>query len=444
MGRLYSEFRKMFLKVFLFCCVSYTGGLVVIDLCKDEFCTTERSLEIEVGEVEVEFRACSGDLVHLEFLPGTKTEGWIRLSEAGRKLFYKAGFESSDDIELLSSANNLTLEHGLKDFLNFDIRYSCQPSVKYPEETIHYGKGNKSQLVDANQVVTYDLRSNDEILHLDIGLEFPSPIAGFAAVDLGDGKWGIGFNQLSLSVENGGDTSRDVKILTSNILMSPPGLVQMSYDLGEDHSVVSSTPPASTTTTPSEEKISTVYLVSVLEDNFVQNKLQDFKNKTWSIMREGCPDLGPENQIHYSPAFSCRQVCSMSRGTERGCVMIKMHLEDIPVSTYCPNTGDLSRMDYFRSKLRDMSGEFRAEYDAGRVSVDTCNDIGWTTQWIWISVGLVVSVFSLSVMIMLTKRWLTRRGVAPLHTEDDDHDGEKLRYKTTMATRFNEAFEIEE
>ena len=62
----------MFLKVFLFCCVSYTGGLVVIDLCKDEFCTTERSLEIEVGEVEVEFRACSGDLVHLEFLPGTK------------------------------------------------------------------------------------------------------------------------------------------------------------------------------------------------------------------------------------------------------------------------------------------------------------------------------------------------------------------------------------
>ena len=35
-----------------------------------------------------------------------------------------------------------------------------------------------------------------------------------------------------------------------------------------------------------------------------------------------------------------------------------------------------------------MSGEMRREYEAGRVSVDTCNHIGWTTQWVWVSVGL--------------------------------------------------------
>ena len=126
--------------------------------------------------------------------------------------------------------------------------------------------------MDANQVVTYNLLSNNDILHVDIGLEFDSPIAGglsvkslpyngllagFAAVDIGGGRWAVDFNKFSLSVENdqSGDVSRDVKIVTSNVVMSPPGLVQMRYDLGEDNSVLSSTPPASTTTTPGEEKV---------------------------------------------------------------------------------------------------------------------------------------------------------------------------------------------
>ena len=41
-----------------------------------------------------------------------------------------------------------------------------------------------------------------------------------------------------------------------------------------------------------------------------------------------------------------------------------------------------------RSQLREISGEMRRDYKAGRVSVDTCNHIGWTTQWVWVSVGL--------------------------------------------------------
>ena len=36
--------------------------------------------------------------------------------------------------------------------------------------------------MDANQVVTYNLLSNNDILHVDIGLEFDSPIAGGLSV----------------------------------------------------------------------------------------------------------------------------------------------------------------------------------------------------------------------------------------------------------------------
>ena len=88
-----------------------------------------------------------------------------------------------------------------------------------------------------------------------------------------------------------------------------------------------------------------------------------------------------------------------------------------------------------------MSGEMRREYEAGRVSVDTCNHIGWTTQWVWVSVGLgrraeltaqfvlilfpVVGTLLLSSLIMLTKRRLTRgspRRLATVSGEDNDRD----------------------
>ena len=85
----------------------------------------------------------------------------------------------------------------------------------------------------------------------------------------------------------------------------------------------------------------------------------------------------------------------------------------------------------------------RRAYEAGRVSVDTCNHIGWTTQWVWVSVGLgrreqirtcqlfmyfyypVVGVLLLSGLIMLTKRRLTRgapRGLSTVSGEDSDKD----------------------
>ena len=42
----------------------------------------------------------------------------------------------------------------------------------------------------------------------------------------------------------------------------------------------------------------------------------------------------------------------------------------------------------YRNKLHEESSSLKKEYGAKQVSVDNCNDIGWSTEWIWISVGL--------------------------------------------------------
>ena len=70
----------------------------------------------------------------------------------------------------------------------------------------------------------------------------------------------------------------------------------------------------------------------------------------------------------------------------------------------------------------------RRDYEAGRVSVDTCNHIGWTTQWVWVSVGLVVGALLLAMIIMFTKRRLTRRTPKRLDSVSvEDNDKEKLK-----------------
>lgn len=264
-------------------------------------------------------------------------------------------------------------------------------------------------------------------------------------MNIGNGMYAIGFKQLSLSLDNPeSEMTYVVNILTSNSVMSgpPSPVIEMSYDLGENISQTTSTPSISTTTTPPEDKIATVYFISVEEGKFVNNYLQDFKSKTWNIMREGCPELLAENAIYYSSPYSCRQVCSMSSETERGCVMIGMHLENIPASTYCNYTEDLSKIDYLRYKLKERSRDLQREYDAGRVSVDKCSDIGWTTQWIWVSVGLVLGVVLLSLVIMLTKRKLIRGGSKIRDSLNNDQDNDEDKYKARKF-HYNDAFEFE-
>ena len=55
----------------------------------------------------------------------------LKDTETDRKLFYKNGFDSNDDIEELSSSNRVTLIHNFTEnsFEGFDIRYSCKPNM---------------------------------------------------------------------------------------------------------------------------------------------------------------------------------------------------------------------------------------------------------------------------------------------------------------------------
>ena len=43
---------------------------------------------------------------------------------------------------------------------------------------------------------------------------------------------------------------------------------------------------------------------------------------------------------------------------------------------------------FFRNKLEGMTGELKNEFDAKRVAVDNCNAITWSTDWVWLSIGL--------------------------------------------------------
>ena len=57
-------------------------------------------------------------------------------------------------------------------------KYFYKFSSRTFSETVHFGAGNRTILVDANQVITYNLTSNDDNLLVDVGLDFPSPLAG--------------------------------------------------------------------------------------------------------------------------------------------------------------------------------------------------------------------------------------------------------------------------
>ena len=43
-------------------------------------------------------------------------------------------------------------------------------------------------------------------------------------------------------------------------------------------------------------------------------------------------------------------------------------------------------------------------YSASRVDVDSCTAINWTTEWLWVAIGLVVGVLFLAVAIMVIKK----------------------------------------
>ena len=43
-------------------------------------------------------------------------------------------------------------------------------------------------------------------------------------------------------------------------------------------------------------------------------------------------------------------------------------------------------------------------YSASRVDIDSCTAVNWTTEWLWVAIGLVVGVVFLAVAIMFIKK----------------------------------------
>ena len=75
---------------------------------------------------------CSGHIVKLKFLPESKKD--IKVSvlddvmETRRKIFFKTGFDNSEDVELYSLSSNPELHYEFleADHTGLDILYSCQ------------------------------------------------------------------------------------------------------------------------------------------------------------------------------------------------------------------------------------------------------------------------------------------------------------------------------
>ena len=95
-------------------------------------------------------------------------------------------------------------------------------------------------------------------------------------------------------------------------------------------------------------------------------------------------------------------------------------------------------MFYSREELEKQKKEMKTVYSASRVDIDSCTDITWTTEWVWVAVGLVVGVLCLAGAIMfIKKQGRNKRG----HMDDMAPIMESEK-KPITTSRSNKAFEI--
>ena len=55
--------------------------------------------------------------------------------------------------------------------------------------------------------------------------------------------------------------------------------------------------------------------------------------------------------------------------------------------------------------LRQQSSDMKTAYSAGRVDIDSCTEITWTTEWLWVAIGLVVGAILVALAIMFIKKY---------------------------------------
>jgi len=421
-----------------------------INICQDE-CQIETKLDVQAGPQNVVFEACEGHIVKLKFLPEKElTDVTVSVHDDGRKIYHKHGFGSSEDVELFTVSSNPTLQYNFNnlDISGLEILYNCHSNMTTEDEFFN-GTDSLKTVLEPNTQLHYTLSTSNDIYNVKIELDTTYPTGAFAAVSLGNGKFALGFNEMNLAVpqSNPGLTSQEVTIVTNNnVLASDTAVFQ--YDLGDTTTSTEEPSSTSTETAVTEDQITTIYVIAVEEMGWRQNHYdnQEFQDTTWDIMIQGCPELvGSANLIHYSVPYTCRKQCSMTNDQARGCAMIEMHLENIPDSIFCDNIADQTRIEYFRSKLRDMTGDLRKSYGAKRVSVDSCNDITWQTDWVWVSVGLVAGVFLLSLGIMFSKKVKRKswRSENLINEKEKDDEESMHRNKKSPWQRDNAMFERE-
>jgi len=416
-----------------------------INLCDQNVnCLNGKQLTLTNGQNSFDFKGCETDIVKLKLLPESDVNiKSLEVNDRNRIIYHTGSLESLKDVEIFSLTNTPKVTVDVEDTNGLEITYSCQKPIE-ENGNFEYENGTIDKILDPLTNLQYTLTSED-IYHVDVALQTLNPTASFAAVSLGNGKYAVGFSKMNLAIPssnaNFGEESspHDVKIVSNNLAV-PSDKLTMKYYLGE-RATTSTLPTTTTTQTQvTEDQITTMYAIAVEEVKFVNQHLESFKTKTWNIMKEACPDLPDRNLIHYNQPYKCRQQCGLSNEGDRGCVMVGMHLEDIPESVYCENIKGQTRLQYFKNKLEGMTGELKNEFDAKRVAVDNCNAITWSTDWVWLSIGLVGGVLLLTVAIMLGKRCGRgfRSGSTPVQDSEkyyDEIDDKPRRYQ-----RSNQAF----
>jgi len=277
---------------------------------------------------------------------------------------------------------------------------------------------------------TYAFHTRGSTLkQIELNLDLPSPVSGFAAVGLGNGKFMITTRSLNLTIndpkldhKNATWAPNSIQVVSLNTPMADSSKFDLKYLLKRPE------PPSTTTTTTTSKPVHPdqfleVFVLIVNEQDFVKNNNQEnFRDAVWKIFTEAC-DLGSEssNLVEVDIPTGCRKECDLTDAPDRGCVKMGVHLEGIPEVASCPSIPG-TRLDYLRQKLEERSSDLAASYGAGRLTVDSCTAITWRTEWLWTAIGLVAFGLLMAGLIVFCRGRFRRRTPGLLDTNDQPVD----------------------
>jgi len=327
------------------------------------------------------------------------------------------------------------------------IEYSClkRTTLLPGEGLLDYSNAPKKTEKSVVPHATYTYQTHGTTLRqIEVNLDLPSPVAGFAAVGLGDGRFMISSKRLNLTIHNPNldNTSwaqNSVQVVSLNTEMKDSSKVDIVHLLKRPEA-----PTTTTTTTTSKpiqpDQFLQVYVLIVNEEDFISNKNEEnFRNVVWEIFTEACTDIGAEeNLVELDNPIFCKKECDLTDDPARGCVKMGVHLEGIPEVASCPAIHG-SRVDFLRQKLEDRASDLASSYSAGRLSVDSCTAITWQTEWVWVAIGLVLFGILMAGLILFCRGRFRRR--TPGLLEDTDIADEEPQLATNWKNK-NNNFEI--